>query len=527
MAGLGKTKLARTVYNDESLIKHFQLRIWVTVPAVFDLGEVLKKMISYVKTNDVKRDYGCYVLKTNDLTMILREMLNGKKYLLVLDDFWDVENFYIWENLISRLTFGSHGSKILITSRKINVARSVRWMTDTYHLQELSTDECWSIIKEKAFSSPRSRASENPEMVKIAKDLARKCCGLPLAARILAYILASKTKESEWDFFQECFKTRKHSKFHTQIYPTLQLSYDHLPSSALKQCFSHCSVFPMGYEIDREEIIKLWMAEGFLVPSKHKGDELGEIQKCKLNDLVYHLAATVAGDEDEHVPRMFQEVGNYKNRLRTFFATEVGDCDKIENVFRNRNLRVLYLSGSSIQKLPASLSKLRHLRYLNLSGCQNLDVLDDQFVNSLYNLQTLVLHKCTSLSKLPEGLPVNIGALKDLRSLNISHTGITILPTSVTSLQNLRALDVSNCINFEGLPGNIGSLKDLRSLDISHTKVSRLSDSISDLERLMTLRLHSCPNLEDLPKGIEALGWLKGLDITGTKVKVVPDQFLA
>ncbi|XP_026451837.1 putative disease resistance protein RGA3 [Papaver somniferum] len=320
--------------------------------------------------------------------MILREMLNGKKYLLVLDDFWDVENFYIWETLISRLTSGAHGSKILITSRKINVARSVRWMTNTYHLQQLSTDDCWSIIKEKAFSSPRSRASENPEMVKIAKDLARKCCGLPLAARILAYILASKTKESEWDFIQECFKTRKHSKFHTQIYPTLNLSYDHLPSSALKQCFSYCSIFPMGYEIDREEIIKLWMAEGFLVPSsrqrdmkipmedignecfdrllsdslfqsvENKDDELGEIQKCKLNGFVYHLAATVAGDEDENVPRMFPEVGNYRNRLRTFVATEVGDCDKIENVFLNRNLRVLYLSGSAIQKVLASLLKL-------------------------------------------------------------------------------------------------------------------------------------------------------------------------
>ncbi|XP_026451102.1 putative disease resistance protein RGA3 [Papaver somniferum] len=242
MAGLGKTKLARTLYNDESVIKHFELRIWVTEPVVFHLSEVLKMIISYVKTNDVKHDYGCL-----DLTMMLQEMLKGKKYLLVLDDFWDVKNSDIWDTLKSRLTSGAHGSKILITSCKINVARSVRWMTTTYHLQQLSTDDCWSIIKEKAFSSPQSRASENPEMVKIAKDLARKCCGLPLAARILAYILASKTKESEWDFIQECFKTRKHSKYHTQIYPALKLSYDHLPSSALKQCFLIDNIFLLPY----------------------------------------------------------------------------------------------------------------------------------------------------------------------------------------------------------------------------------------------------------------------------------------
>ncbi|XP_026451103.1 probable disease resistance protein RPP1 [Papaver somniferum] len=350
---------------------------------------------------------------------------------------------------------------------------------------------------------------------------------------------------------------------------------------------------PNGRVIDREEIIQLWMAEGFLVPSSRQrgrevlmediGNEyfnellsdslfrsaenkadLANIQKCKLNDLVHYVARTVAGNAgcstlrvnevvsfseirrlhlvfDEDMPRRFPEVGIYKDRLRSLVALEVGDCDKIQNVFPNRNLRVLYSSGSTIQKVPALFSKLRHLRYLNLSGCSNLDVLDDQSVKNLYNLQTLVLNRCTTLSELPEGigsmrssrhldisytgikvlpmsvtslqnlrtldvsncttfegLPENVGALKDLRSLNLSHTGIKILPTSVTSLQNLRALNVSNCTN-------IGSLKDLRSLDISHTKVSRLPDSISGLERLMTLRLHSCPNLEDLPKGIEAL----------------------
>ncbi|KAI3839142.1 hypothetical protein MKX03_032772 [Papaver bracteatum] len=198
---------------------------------------------------------------------------------------------------------------------------------------------------------------------------------------------------------------------------------------------------------------------------------------------------------------MFPEVGNDKHRLRTFFATEVGDCDKIQNVFRNRNLRVLYLSGSTIQKVPASLSKLGHLRYLNLSGCQNLDVLDDQSLHNLYNLQTLVLRNCKSLSELPEG----IGSMRSLRHLDISHTQIKALPTSVTSLQNLRTLNVSNCPDLEELPENIGALENLRSLDISHTMVRKLPDSISGLKRLEKLRFHSCPNLKDFPQGIEAL----------------------
>ncbi|XP_026458999.1 putative disease resistance protein RGA3 [Papaver somniferum] len=519
MGGLGKTRLAQSVYNDQSVIKHFELRIWVSLSTGFDLKEVLREIIRYIDTNaKYDDDYGSLQLMIRQVS----KMLNGKKYLLVLDDLWgDIEGLDNWERLQHIFMCGSHESKILITTRKVDVASNVLRITPAYHLQQLSTDECWSIIKEKAYF--RGGVLEDPKMVNIGKEIARTCCGLPLAARELGNILCSKTKDLDQALIIEAKRS---------IYSAMKLSYDRLPSSALKQCFAYCSIFPRGWEIDRETIIQLWMAEGFLVPSSgeismedvgnkylnmllsdslfqsaENKDELSGIQKCKLHDFAHYLAKKVVSDSetrrlvfDEDMPRMFPEVAGSKNRLRTVVALEAGDCDNIENVFRNRNLRVICLRGSSIQKVPASLSKLRHLRYLNLSGCSNLDVLDDQSVNSLYNLQTLVLHGCNSLSKLPEG----IGSLRSLRHLDISYTGIKILPTSVTSLRNLRTLDVSNCRDFEELPEDIGALKDLQCLDISHTKVTKLPDSICCLTRLEKLRLHPCPNLKALPRGIEA-----------------------
>ncbi|XP_026451104.1 disease resistance protein RGA2-like [Papaver somniferum] len=392
----------------------------------FCLKDVLREIIGYIDDDDDKHDYDY-----GSLELMIRQvskMLNGKKYLLVLDDLWDIEGQDNWERLQYILMCGSHESKV-------NVASDVLLVTPAYLLQQLSTDECWSIIKEKAFS--RGGVLENLKMVNIGKEIARKCCGLPLAARVLGNILCSKTKDI------------------------------------------------VGWEIDRETIIQLWMAEGFLVPlssgdismedvgnkyfdillsncllqSVENKDGLADIQKCKLHDFVHYLARTIAGDDgcsfstakkvasnsetrrlvfDEELPRTFPEVGDYKNRLRTVVAVEAGDCDNIQDVFRNRNLR------------------------------------------------TLVLHGCSSLSKLPEG----IGSLRSFKHLDLSHIGMKKLPISVTSLQNLRTLNVSNCPDFEELPEDIGALEDL--LDISHTKVTKLPGSIRSLKRLAKLRLHSC-----------------------------------
>ncbi|XP_026381381.1 putative disease resistance protein RGA3 [Papaver somniferum] len=115
----------------------------------------------------------------------------------------------------------------------------------------------------KAFSF--GGAIETPAMTNIGQEIATKCAGLPLAANFLGSLMRLKKTELEWLSIRDndILNTPENQNKTNLI---LKLSFDNLPSH-LKQCFSYCCVFPKGWEIKRETLIQLWMAEGFIQPS--------------------------------------------------------------------------------------------------------------------------------------------------------------------------------------------------------------------------------------------------------------------
>ena len=86
--------------------------------------------------------------------------------------------------------------------------------------------------------------------------------GIPLAIKTTGSLLYFTDSEQKWLSFKNKDFSNVNKK-EIDILPTLKLSYDHLPSH-LKQCFAYYSLFPKDYQIEKETLIKLWMAQGFI-----------------------------------------------------------------------------------------------------------------------------------------------------------------------------------------------------------------------------------------------------------------------
>ncbi|KAK7304885.1 hypothetical protein VNO77_42778 [Canavalia gladiata] len=494
MGGLGKTTLAQSLYNDSEVKKHFDLSAWAWVSDDFDVLKVTKKIVESLTKKD------CHITNLDVLRVELKNSLRDKKFLLVLDDLWN-DKYNDWHHLIIPFNSGKKGSKIIVTTRQQRVAQTTHTFP-TYELKHLTDEDCWCILAKHAFGN--EGCDKYPNLEKTGRKIARKCNGLPLAAKTLGGLLRSNVDAEEWNRI-----LNSNLWAHDDVLPALRISYLHLPAH-LKRCFAYCSIFPKQYLLDRKELILLWMAEGFLQQThgekamESEGDDyFNELlsrsliqkaeEKYRMHDLIYDLAKLVSGKsscyfEGSEIPRTVRHLSFLRDRfdvskkfealyelkcLRTFLPRLGMPFDEsyltttVSHGWlpKLKCLRILSLSKyKNITELPNSIGNLLHLRYLDLSYTSIQTLPDETFM--LYNLQTLILSNCEFLNQLPQ----QIGNLVNLRHLDTSDTNLPEMPAQICKLQNLRTLTVFIVGKQDGL-----RIKDLRKFPYLQGKLSILN----------------------------------------------------
>ncbi|RVW24182.1 putative disease resistance RPP13-like protein 1 [Vitis vinifera] len=189
MGGTGKTTLAQLLYNDQRVKEHFEIKAWVCVSEEFDPIRVKKTILEAINSS---------MSNTTDLNLLqvqLKERINMKNFLLVLDDVWN-EDSCDWDTLRTPLIVGAKGSKIIVTTRSTNVAFAMR-AVHTRCLGGLSSEDGWSLFKKLAFENGNS--SGHPQLEAIGEKIVHKCQGLPLAIKAMGSLLHSKVETREWD----------------------------------------------------------------------------------------------------------------------------------------------------------------------------------------------------------------------------------------------------------------------------------------------------------------------------------------
>ncbi|KAJ9692915.1 hypothetical protein PVL29_011837 [Vitis rotundifolia] len=517
LGGVGKTTLAQLAFNHHEVEAHFDIRIWVCVSDPFIPVRIFRDIFEalYEKSSDV---HNPEVLQKK-----IQACIDGKKFLLVLDDVWN-EDYQLWEQLKNCLKCGGGGSRILVTTRNESVARMMR-STYMHSLGSLPLEQCRALFSQIAFCGKSIDKIE--ELEEIGKNIADKCKGLPLAVKALGSLMQSKNNKQDWENMLNS-EMWELDVFEKKLSPALLLSYYDLPPP-LKRCFSYCAVFPKDRTIQIDDLIKLWMAQSYLDSKSDREMETigreyfenlaarsffqdfekdveGNIVRCKMHDIVHDFAqfltnneCLIVEDDCENLKtklsrqkgrhatvivhgstRLSFSVNNARN-LHTLLVVSDNWCRidsfPLDSFQQLKYLRAMDLRGNdSIVELPREVGEFIHLRYLNLSYCSRLETLPET-ISELCNLQTLNVRYCLNLTKLPPG----IRSLINLRHLQIraNYCMLRTLPKGVGRLTSLRTLSLfivgdesgSDVCKIE----EMRNLKELRELEI--TGLSKVEDA--------------------------------------------------
>nr|GMD35124.1 putative late blight resistance protein homolog R1B-14 [Ipomoea batatas] len=253
MAGLGKSTMAKMVFNDLEIHYEFFTRIWVYVSRFFSRRKIFLNILSYF-TREIE-NYS--KISDESLAETIKMFLEGGKYLIVMDDVWTVED---WDCLKIAFPNNKKGSRVLVTTRDNSLALHADFANNPHHLKPLSNDESWELLEKKVFHNEKCP----PLLEHHGRSIAEGCKGSPLAILTIAGILGKDNSLAEWKGVAEdslAVINQENQSHHGLVW----LSYKKLPSY-LKNCFLYLAVFPIGHEIAAWKLIHLWIAEGLVSP---------------------------------------------------------------------------------------------------------------------------------------------------------------------------------------------------------------------------------------------------------------------
>ncbi|KAL9224343.1 hypothetical protein vseg_000387 [Gypsophila vaccaria] len=471
MRGLGKTTVVSNVYNDINVRSYFPVRAWISVAEPKRHVDMLRSMM--VQFYDGKDGQNVSELQSMDKTSLLRQLqkyLKDKRYMVVFDDVQegDIELASYVKRL---LPSNKKGSKILMTTRYKNVAFT--WLDDSeqamYRLKPLPSEKAWELFCKKTF---KSRGGSCPSTLQdLAKDIVRKCGGLPPAIVSVGRLLSSKSNDiHEWNKVRHSLGFYLSENRHlSDIHKTLMQNYHDLPFY-LKPCFLYFGLFPKGYPIERMRLIRLWIAEGF-VREVRGSLSLEEVAEEYLNELINMSLIEAKSTDATGKVKIVGVVSEFLHEVISPKLDELSFC----RILSNKDY-----TGNEV---------FRRLSIHNNHKDNAKDVLD-RITKETSNIRSLFILEAApeiTNSAFSKAFLKNVRLLK---VLDLFNAPIDTVPKEIGKLLNLQYFGL-RCTRVSSLPSSIGKLQYLQTLDLKQTCISELPIEIAQLCRLRHLLVYS------------------------------------
>ncbi|XP_074317947.1 putative disease resistance protein RGA1 [Silene latifolia] len=400
-----------------------------------------------------------------------------------------------------------------------------------HELQGLSEMESWNLFQRMAFQAKE----RDDDLVALGKKIVKKCINVPLAIRVVESLLRGQSKSKWLSFYDKGLESV--SERNDTLNRILKLSYDQL-SPSLKTCFSYCAIFPKDWTINKQMLIWLWMAQGY-IDFDNLGkeyfliflqrcffqdvvdDEFGQIVCFKMHDLLHDIAEQVADDLSWsiHLKILPKSI----TKLVNLHTLDLHCCSRLEN-------------------LPNDVSNLVDLSTLNVAGCDALSRMPRGIgmMNCLKNLGHFVVgvRGCSSskqcfdgledlkhLNKLKGSLEIRIGVLKIAKFLKDGHSGGAYL-RCMEQLKKIvirfkKGKEYGRKEHEQALLEEMQPHHDIRKLELEGYHGETMprwhgrgdNSTLFYLPNLVTLKIYKCCKLLSLPSEVAQLPHLKKLQL--------------
>lgn len=490
MGGIGKTTLAQSIYENQMVVNHFDIRSWVTVSQDYRMSELVLELLQ-------EEEGTLSQLDEDELRVQLYKKLIGRRYLIIIDDIWNDE---VWNYLKFYLPDNKNESRIIFTTRISNLGASLEAnISHSIKMDFLDKHDSWNLFCKVVFGNHGCPQ----ELEEIGREIAESCKGLPLSINVIGGLLGkARQTQQHWQYVAENLNSIVNLEDGEYCLQILYMSYNNLPVY-LKPCFLYMGVFGENTIIRVAELVRLWDAEGFLKPNPSRSLEVvaeryigelmdrnlilvvkrnyhGKLISFRIHELLRDLCLREArkqkflcilGVHSLNIPQDLLRERRIciQERRRNYMEDAAQALDALKSTAFARSLiweneephlptvfRLLrvYSSADHTSVQTQVVFQRVNLRYVNI----RVDYYDFSF-SFLWNLQTLIVH-CRSSSSIPP----EIWKMPRLRHVKIWEAiQLPDPPTNAVVLENLRELlYISNFKCSEEVAKRIPNIKRLK-----------------------------------------------------------------